>query len=167
MQEQVAELSFQDQWADRTGTCWGCGSRNEHGLRIRSFWSGDESVCVWMPKPYHATVPGVLSGGIIASLIDCHCACTAIAAVYKAEGRAIGSEPFIWYVTSSLQVFYLRLTPTSVPVVLRARVKEAVGRKTVLTCSLFSDGDTCAKGEVVTVRVPRLPGAGPGRPATQ
>jgi hypothetical protein len=34
-------------------------------------------------------------------------------------------------------------------------------RKAVVTCSLFSEGEECARGEVVAVRVPA--GAGPSK----
>ena len=82
---------------------------NAYGLRIKSYWSGDEAVCTWDPKPYHTAGPKhVLNGGIIATVIDCHCICTAIAAAYRAEGREIGTEPMIWYATGSLQVTYRR-----------------------------------------------------------
>jgi acyl-coenzyme A thioesterase PaaI-like protein len=150
--------AFQD---EMTGNiCWGCGAANEHGLRIKSHWSDDEAVSNWQPKPYHAGGRGhALNGGIIASLIDCHSVCTAIAAAYRAEGRAIGSEPMIWYVTGSLQVSYLRPTPPGETVTLRARIKEMKERKTAVACSLFSGGEECARGEVLAVRV--APGGGP------
>ena len=126
-------------------------------MQIKSYWSGDEAVCTWQPKPYHAAGPlHVLNGGIIGTIIDCHCVCTAIAAAYRAEGREIGTEPPIWYVTKSLQVTYLRPTPIDQPVVLRARIKGVDERKTVLTCSLFGKGEECAQGEVVAVRVPSV-----------
>ncbi len=145
-------LAFQDQM--RGNYCWGCGSLNEQGLRIRSYWSGDEAVCTWKPKVYHSAGPQhILNGGIIATIIDCHCVCTAIAAAYRAENREIGTEPLIWYVTGSLQVKYLRPTPIDEPVVLRAQIKEMNERKTFLSCSLLARGKECAYGEVVAVRV--------------
>jgi len=147
------ERAFQDQI--RENYCWGCGSLNEHGLQIKSFWSGNEAVCTWRPKGYHSAAPQhILNGGIIATIIDCHCVCTAIAAAYRAEGREIGTDPPIWHVTGSLQVSYLRPTPINEPVILRARIKEIKERKTILTCSLFAKGAECARGEVVALRMP-------------
>lgn len=147
------ERAFQDQMTENY--CWGCGSLNEHGLKIKSYWSGNEAVCSWKPKGYHSAAPQhILNGGIIATIIDCHCVCTAIAAAYRAEGREIGTQPPIWYVTGSLQVSYLQPTPVDEEVVLRARVKEMKERKTILTCSLFAKGAECAQGEVVALRMP-------------
>ncbi len=134
--------------------CWGCGV-NEPGFHIRSHWSGDESVCTWQPKEYHMAGPRhILNGGIIATIIDCHCICTAVAAAYKEEGREINTRPDIWYATASLQISYLKPALIKEPVVLRAKVKEMKGKKTILTCSLFSRGEECARAEVVAVRVP-------------
>src|SRR5215471_20575260 len=74
--------------------CYGCGPENPEGLKIKSYWDGDETVCTFMPRPSFMAGPRhVLNGGIIATVIDCHCICTAVAAVYKSEGRPIGSDP--------------------------------------------------------------------------
>lgn len=146
------QRAFQD-YMERN-KCWGCGSSNEHGLHIKSYWSGDEAVCIWKPHEYHMAGPeNVLNGGIIATLIDCHSICTAIAAAYRREGRGLSTEPFIWYVTASLKVDYLKPTLIRKPVTLRAHPKEVKGRKTVVSCSLFSEEVECARAEVVAVRV--------------
>ena len=135
--------------------CWGCGPFNEHGLQIKSYWSGDESVCRWRPRPEHMAGPTtILNGGIIATIVDCHCVCTAIAAAYRAEERAMDTEPLIWYATAALEVTYRRPTPIVAPLLLRARIVGIAGRKTVVTCSLISEGEERAEGRVVAVRVP-------------
>ncbi len=139
----------------RGNYCWGCGTDNEHGLQLKSYWVGDEAVAKWEPKPHHAAGPRrILNGGIIATLIDCHSIWTAIAAAYRAEGRALETEPLIWYVTASLQVSYLRPTPIDQPIELRAQLKEVRERRTTVTCSVFAKSEECARGEVVAVRVP-------------
>ncbi len=136
--------------------CFGCGPENPDGLQIQSFWSGpDESICVYQPLPHQAAGPRIyLNGGIIGTLIDCHAICTAVADAYRAEGRDIGSEPHIWCATASLKVNYLRPTPIDSPVDIRATLREAGEKKTVLECSLSSGGERCAEGEVLAVRVP-------------
>ena len=146
------QLAFQD-YMERN-KCWGCGSSNELGLHIKSYWSGDESVCTWMPHKHHMAGPThILNGGIIATIIDCHSICTAIAAAYREEGRELNTKPFIWYVTASLKIDYIRPTPISEPVTLGARVKEMKGRKSVVICSLYSKGEECTRGEVLAIRV--------------
>jgi len=148
----TVDQAFQDAFAENP--CWGCGSLNPHGLHIKSYWSGDESICTWQPQPYHmAGAPHILNGGVIAVLMDCHCVCTAVAAAYRAEGRAMYSEPALYYATASLQVTYLRPTLINAPVTLRAQITNMSERKTLLACSLVSGEEECARGEVVAVRV--------------
>ncbi len=134
--------------------CYGCGRLNEHGHQIKSFWDGEESVCHFMPKPYHIAVPGYVYGGLIASLIDCHGTGTAAAAAYRAEGRDMDSQPPLHFLTASLHVDYLKPTPLGVPLEVRGRVKEQRGRKVVIEEWVIASGLVTARGEVVAVHVP-------------
>ena len=105
----MSEQAFQDQGS--VSHCHGCGPDNEKGLRIKSYWDGDEAVCTWQAEPYQCGgSKDIVNGGIIASLIDCHSLNLAIAQAYKAEGRPIGSVPKIFYVTANLKVDYHRPT---------------------------------------------------------
>lgn len=151
----MTEKAIQDYYSDDLSHCYGCGRLNEHGLQIKSYWDGDEVVCTYQPRPYHTAIPGYVYGGLIASLIDCHSTGTAAAAAYKEAGLEWGTEPSFRYLTASLHVDYLKPTPLGVPLKLRARVKEQKGRKVVVACSLFAGDEECARGEVVTVRVPQ------------
>jgi acyl-coenzyme A thioesterase PaaI-like protein len=146
--------AFQDYYPDQLSYCYGCGRLNEHGHQIKSYWDGEESVCIFQPKPYHTAIPGYVYGGLIASLIDCHSTGTAAAAAYRAENRPMDTDPPLRYLTASLHVDYLRPTPISGPVELRGRVKEIKGRKVVVTTTLSADGEVCARGEVVAVQMP-------------
>lgn len=136
--------------------CFGCGPHNAQGLRIKSFWSGeDETHCTFTPLPHHCAGPTqYLNGGIIATVIDCHTICTAIADGYRQAGREAGSGDPIWYVTGRLDVQYKAPTPIEQPVTLVARIVERKEKKTVLHCTLHSDERLCASAEVVAVRVP-------------
>ncbi len=150
----MTDKAFQDYYPDQTSYCYGCGRLNEHGLHIKSYWDGDETICRFEPKPYHSAIPGYVYGGLIASLIDCHSTGTAAAAAYRAEGRSMGTEPAFRYVTASLHVDYVRPTPLGVPLEVRARVKEIKGRKVIVTATLNAKGEVCARGEVTAVQMP-------------
>jgi acyl-coenzyme A thioesterase PaaI-like protein len=156
----MTEKAFQDYYPDHLSYCYGCGRLNEHGLQIKSYWDGEETVCVFQPRPYHIAIPGYVYGGLIASLIDCHCTGTASAAAYRAEGRAMDTEPPLRFLTASLHVDYVRPTPLGVPLEIRARVKEIKGRKVVIAATLSAQGEVCARGEAVAVQMPDrlLPG---------
>jgi len=146
--------AFQDAYPDDYSYCYGCGRLNPHGLQIKTVWDGDDAVTVFTPQPYHTAVAGYVYGGLIASLIDCHGTGTASAAAYRAEGRAMGTEPARRYVTASLRVDYLRPTPLDGPLEVRGRVREISGRKVVVESTLSAGGVVCAKGEVVAVLMP-------------
>ena len=145
-----SRISIPTIWA----LCYGCGRLNEHGLHIRSVWDGDETVARFTPQPYHTAIPGYVYGGLIASLIDCHGTGTAAGAGYRAEGREPGSEPPLRYVTASLKVDYLRPTPLGPELEIRGRVREVKGRKVVVEAWLMANGEVCARGEVIAVRLP-------------
>jgi len=85
----MGEKAFQDYYPDDLSHCYGCGRLNDHGLKIKSRWDGDEAVAVFTPRPYHTAIPGYVYGGLIASLIDCHATGTAAAASYRREGRGM------------------------------------------------------------------------------
>ncbi len=148
------QKAFQDYYPDHFSHCYGCGRLNEHGLHLKSYWDGAESVCTVNPQPYHTAIPGYVYGGLIASAIDCHCTGTAAAATYRAEGRAMDTEPRLRFVTASLRVDYLKPTPLGIPLEIRGQVQEVGKRKVVVTALVSAGGQVCVRGEVVAVRIP-------------
>ncbi|MBW2195835.1 MAG: PaaI family thioesterase, partial [Deltaproteobacteria bacterium] len=134
--------------------CYGCGRLNEDGLQLKSYWDGEDTVAIFHPRPYHIAIPGFVYGGLIASLIDCHGTGTAAAAAYREEGREMGTEPPLRFVTASLHVEFLRPTPLGVPIEVRGSVVEIKGRKVVVSETVSVDGKICAKGQVVAVKMP-------------
>ncbi len=156
----MSQKAVQDYYPDELSYCYGCGRLNEKGLKLKSYWEGEETVAIFTPRPYHIAIPGYAYGGLIASLIDCHGTGTAAAATYRAEGREMGTEPPLRFVTASLHVDYLRPTPLGVPLEIRGKAKEIKGRKVVVSASVSAGGEVCAKGEVVAVQMPEhmMPG---------
>lgn len=146
--------SFQEYYPDDLNCCYGCGTQNEHGLKLKSYWDGDESVATFTPEPYHTAMRGYVYGGLIASLIDCHSTGTASAAAYRREEREMGSDPPIRFVTASLHVDYLAPTPIGATLQLRGVVEEVKERKVVVNVSVSEAGNICAKGRVVAVKMP-------------
>ncbi|TKJ35492.1 MAG: thioesterase [Planctomycetes bacterium B3_Pla] len=146
--------AFQNFYPDELSHCYGCGRLNEHGLKIKSYWDGEETVAVFEPEPYHTGISDYVYGGLIASLIDCHCIGTASAAVYRSESRDMDTDPPLRFVTASLHVDYLRPTPLGPPLQVRGKVEEIKGRKVVVTAALLAEGEVCARGKVIAVRMP-------------
>jgi len=146
---------FQDYYPDAYSHCYGCGRLNEKGMHIKSCWDGDESLCRFTPPlDQSGGFPDYLYGGLIASLIDCHCAGTAAAAKHKHDGYILGEQPLPRFVTASLKVDYLKPTPIGIELEIRAQVLEVKNRKVTLRARIIAAGVTTAKGEAIMVQLP-------------
>jgi acyl-coenzyme A thioesterase PaaI-like protein len=144
----TTSIAIQDRYPDQHANCYGCGRNNPIGLHLKSFVAGDEVVCRYMPPPgYTGGGPDFLYGGLIASLLDCHSAATATAAVSRDD------EPVVRFVTASLKVDYLKPTPTGMPVELFAKPIEVKERKVIVESRLVAAGQICATGQAVMVRL--------------
>ena len=113
------------------------------------------SVARFTPMPHHCAGPKhFVNGGIIATILDCHCVCTAAAMTYRDDGREIGSQPEVYCATTRLEVEYRRPTPMGVELTLAARILERLERGYVLSCRLEAAGKECVTAQVEAVRVP-------------
>jgi hypothetical protein len=59
------QKAFQDYYSDELSYCYGCGRLNEQGLKLKSYWDGEETVAIFSPRPYHIAIPGYVYGGLI------------------------------------------------------------------------------------------------------
>lgn len=150
----MSDHAFQDHYPDEFNHCYGCGKHNSHGHQLKSRWDGDESVAHFTPEPYHTAVPGFVYGGLLASLIDCHGTGTAAAATYREEGRALGSEPALRFVTASLKVDFLAPTPLGPELEIRGRVEELKPKKVIVAVEVRAGETLCARGRVVAAKMP-------------
>jgi acyl-coenzyme A thioesterase PaaI-like protein len=129
------DLALQDRYG-ADDICFGCGPENRHGLRIKSHVVGDAVVARWTPGPDLEAFPGMLNGGIAATLLDCHSAWTAAHHLMIASRR--DHPPVV--VTADLHLQYHRPTPTDRPLDLVARVAEATERRATIHAVLSADG---------------------------
>jgi acyl-coenzyme A thioesterase PaaI-like protein len=148
------EVSLQEKYAPNS-ICFGCGPANEKGLKIKSFVRGDQVVAEWKPEPYHEAFPGMLNGGIIGSLLDCHSNWAATWHLMQKNG--LDHPPCT--VTADYSIKLLRPTPTDAPVELVASVVESMEDRAVVEAKLIAKGKVCAtcRGTFVAVK--------PGHPA--
>ncbi len=146
--------SLQAEYAPQNA-CFGCGPANPAGLHIRSFVRGDEVVATWQPAPQYEAFPGVLSGGIIGTLLDCHS--NWAAAHHLMQQSGLSAPPCT--VTADYTIKLLRPTPTDTPVELVATVVESQADRAIVEARLVAHGKTCAtcRGTFVAVK--------PGHPA--
>jgi len=145
------EKSLQETFAPN-GICFGCGVKNEKGLRIRSFVSenGEEIIAEWRAGEHHQAFPGMLSGGIVGTLLDCHSNWTAARFLMKKSGK---SEPDCT-VTANYSVKLLRPTPFDAAIKLIARVTESTGDRATVEAELIANDKVCAtcRGLFVAVK---------------
>ena len=141
--------SLQDRYSPQ-GRCFGCGPANDKGLRLKSRVEGDAVVCDFTPEPHHEAFPGMLNGGIIGALLDCHSNWTAAYHLMKARGA--DAPPCT--VTADFHVKLKKPTPLGGPVHLRAQVAEAEGDRVVIEATLEAGGRVTAtcRGTFVAVK---------------
>ena len=150
----MTEKSIQETYAPNL-KCFGCGPANEQGLHVRSFPAGEEVVADWQPESYQEAFPGMLSGGITGTVLDCHCNWTAAYHLMKRNG--LDQPPCT--VTAEYTIKLLRPTPTDKPIHLVARVVESTADRAIVEGELIAHDKVTAtcRGTFVAVK--------PGHPA--
>lgn len=151
----MTEQSLQEKYAPNNA-CFGCGPANPKGLHIRSFAQANgEVVCEWQPETFHEAYPGMLNGGIIGTLMDCHS--NWAAAWHLMNRNNLDSPPCT--VTADYAIKLKRPTPTNHPVRLVARVVESTDDRAIVEAELIAHDKVCAtcRGTFVAVK--------PGHPA--
>jgi len=140
--------ALQDRYAAKS-MCFGCGPANDKGLRIKSRVEGEELVATFAPEPHHIAFPGVVNGGIIGALLDCHC--NWAASWQLMVQRSAEAPPCT--VTASYTIDLKRPTPV-VPLELRARVVETSGDRAVVEGTLTANGKVTAtcRGTFIAVK---------------
>jgi hypothetical protein len=132
--------------------CFACGRLNERGLRIKSYWSGEEATCSWQPDPLYIGHPERLHAGLIATVMMCHLVWAATALAHRREGREIREPIDFTYGTKSFKMDILKPFSVHRAVTFRARVKEMEDDQATVLCSASVDGEVHASGEAVLFR---------------
>lgn len=150
----MSSKALQDQYAPN-GICFGCGPANDKGLRIKSFVKGNKVVAEFKAQSCHQAFPGVLNGGIIGSLLDCHSNWTAAYNIMK--NKSMTEAPCT--VTAEYAVKLTRPTPADATIYLEAWVTELGEDRATVEATLTANGKVCAtcRGLFVAVK--------PGHPA--
>ena len=163
-------VSVQEQYAP-TNRCFGCGVANSQGLRLRSYLSiparpdadaadiagaanadDDATVLVaeFQPAPHHLAFDGIVNGGILGALLDCHSNWTAAIALMRRRGA--GSPPCT--VTADFHVTLKRPTPIGATLRLRAHPVEVRDDRAIIDATIEAGGQVTAtcRGTFVAVK---------------
>lgn len=138
--------SLQDQFAPNL-ICFGCGPANTKGLQIKSFvvpadWNESKPeepliertkvVLRFLPQHHHCAFEGMINGGILGSLFDCHLAWTTAHHLMVRHG--LTTPPCC--VTAKYGVSFEQPTPADQLLIVEAWVTEASDRKAVVEGTL-------------------------------
>ena len=113
-------------------TCFGCGHRNEFGLKmVFEHEPGGETRATYLAPAHLGGAPGVVHGGIQATLLD------ELLGVAVQEYHVAGGAPDADHVTVDFSLSYRAPVPTGATIRMSARVVRVDGR------------DTWAEGEII------------------
>ncbi len=142
------ENGVQRQYAANS-ICFGCGPANEHGLQINSYRTEQGLEMRFTPSEEHQAFPGMVNGGIIGTLMDCHG--NWAAAIALMDEQNLDEPPCT--VTASYSISLRRPTPTDTELVIIAYAEEISGDKVNVRMELKADDKICATGKGLFVAV--------------
>ncbi len=144
----MGENCVQQEYAPNS-ICYGCGPANKDGLRIESHRIDNGLMMEYLPKDSHQAFPGMINGGIIGTLLDCHGNWTA--AVGLMDKNNLSEPPCT--VTASYSVVLKRPTPVGVKLIVTSQIIEVDGDKVMVDLVLTANGKVCATGNGLFVAV--------------
>lgn len=113
-------------------SCFGCGSENPRGMRMRHARDGDEIVSAFLATPAFTGAPGTLHGGAIFAALD----------------DAMGTAPLVLAeelaLTRSLTVRFQRPALLGMALEIRSRITSREGRRIVVEAEMTSGGQQVA-----------------------
>ena len=141
-------IGVQRQFAPNS-ICFGCGPSNEKGLKIDSFRSEDGLRTEFETNLEHQAFPGIINGGIIGTLLDCHGNWTAAIAIMDQKEEV---EPSCT-VTANYSVKLLKPTPSNETLTITSKIEELLEDRARVSMELYANGILCAKGSGLFVSV--------------
>ena len=129
--------------------CFGCGPANAEGLQIKSYPIENGLKMTFETEDMHQAFPGMINGGIIGTLMDCHGNWTAAMAIM--ESRKETEPPCT--VTASYSIKLRRPTPHGVPLEITSQVESLDGDRAEISMKLIANGELCAQGDGLFVAV--------------
>ncbi len=144
----MSKKAIQDRYAPNS-ICFGCGPANKEGLQIKSYRTDDGLEMEFECEEKHQAFPGVINGGIIGALLDCHGNWTAAMAIMDRNGLDAPQCT----VTAQYEVKLKRPTPLGPTLKLQSRVLALQDDRAEVIIELKADEKTCATGRGLFVAV--------------
>ena len=146
--DEIGEVSMQEKFAPNS-ICFGCGPANEKGLKIKSYRNNEGLEMEFETSEEHQAFPGIINGGIIGTLLDCHGNRVAAIALMDEEG---GENPPCT-VTASYSINLRRPTPANSKLSIKGKVIEIKGRMVKVELEMKVEEKICATGEGTFVAI--------------
>ena len=147
----MTDTSVQETHAP-TSICFGCGPANKDGLRIRSFHRDDVEHglrMTFVTEKQHQAFPGMVNGGIIGTLLDCHGNWTAAMAIMVSNQM----EEAPCTVTANYSIQLRRPTPSEEELTILSEVTDLQIDRATVKMEMYAKGELCARGEGLFVAV--------------
>ena len=146
--DEIGEMSMQEKFAPNS-ICFGCGPANEKGLKIKSYRNNEGLEMEFETSEEHQAFPGIINGGIIGTLLDCHGNWVAAIALMDEEG----SENPPCTVTASYSINLRRPTPANSKLNVKGKVIEIKGKMVKVELEMKVGEKICATGEGTFVAI--------------
>lgn len=140
--------AVQEEYAPNS-ICFGCGPANKEGLQIKSYRVDEGLEMEFESKERHQAFPGVVNGGVIGTLLDCHGNWTAAIAIMDKNKL----ESPLCTVTAQYEVKLKRPTPFGHTLTLKSRILALQNDRAEVIIELKANGKTCATGRGLFVAV--------------
>ena len=140
--------AVQEEYAPNS-ICFGCGPANKEGLQIKSYRVDEGLEMEFESKERHQAFPGVVNGGVIGTLLDCHGNWTAAIAMMDKNKL----ESPLCTVTAQYEVKLKRPTPFGHTLTLKSRILALQNDRAEVIIELKANGKTCATGRGLFVAV--------------
>ncbi len=130
--------------------CFGCSPHNASGLQLE-FEELEPGVvrCRYAVREEFAGAPGVIHGGIQATLLD-----ETLGMALQSAVRPVGDEEEIYVVTADFQLRYRRPASTGIPLVVHGRLLKREGRSFQLEGEIVDgEGVVLTRAEARWVRI--------------
>jgi acyl-coenzyme A thioesterase PaaI-like protein len=144
----MSNKAVQEEYAPNS-ICFGCGPANKEGLQIKSYRVDEGLEMEFESKERHQAFPGVVNGGLIGTLLDCHGNWTAAIAIMDKNKL----ESPLCTVTAQYEVKLKRPTPFGHTLTLKSRILALQNDRAEVIIELKANGKTCATGRGLFVAV--------------
>ncbi len=146
--------AIQDYYPEKLAKCFGCGRTNTDGLHHKTYWDGNEGTCHFIPQKHHTGYPGVLYGGLVASLIECNSVAVSIAATCEAEGINMEKPvKLLFFTIVRSNIKFHSAVPINSEITIKTKVDSMNKKFVKIKVSIYSDNKLCTTAETTTMRM--------------